>query len=77
MKLTINLTWDTIRYDKDKMEGVLSENLFGCDNFTIAKFEDGGFEIDFWNDEDGYVWTYECYFTDHDHLLHVVIGEEK
>lgn len=77
MKLTINLTWDAVSYDKIKMEGCLAESIMGYDNFKITEYDSGDTEIEFWDDVDGLVWTYDCYFTDHGHLLHVIIGEEK
>lgn len=76
MKLTINLTHDVIKYDNETKEGLLKDNIFGCEHFTISEFSDG-FSVDFEDDVCGSLWTYPCYFTDHGGLLHVIIGEEK
>ena len=76
MKLIINLKHDVIKYDKETKKGLLKDNIFGCEHFTISgSLYD--LSVDFEDDVCKLLWTYPCYFTDRGNLLHVVIGEEK
>lgn len=72
MELTINLKHDVVHYDESKREGVLKSEVFGCTKFSIGQFGEA-FEIEFIFEGATLdtVWTYNCYFTDHDTLLHV------